>query len=124
MSLMPACPRTLESPWPRALPPATTRRSTPPTLAGAPLPVPEPSSATRRKRLASHERPTVVLVVPKSCPFQAQSGQFRRTPAHDDATGSFLCRKTYEHFRDPGAEPENPGVGGSIPSLPTIFSRI
>jgi len=33
--------------------------------------------------------------VPKSCPFQTRSGQFQRTPAHDDATGSPLGGKGF-----------------------------
>jgi len=31
-----------------------------------------------------------------------------------------LARRAYAHFGHPASRPENPGVGGSIPSLPTI----
>ena len=31
--------------------------------------------------------------------------------------------RLYAHFRDAGPRPENPGVSGSIPPLPTIVSR-
>ncbi len=49
--------------------------------------------------------------MPKLCP----------TPAHDAAVTLSLKIKTSAYFHDLGGRTENPGVGGSIPSLPTIF---
>ncbi len=58
--------------------------------------------------------------VPESCPSRAHSGPSRRTRAHGDVMTSRLRGRIYARFSDPGPRPENPGVGGSIPSQRTI----
>jgi len=46
--------------------------------------------------------------VPKSCLFQAYSGQFRRTPAHDETAGSPLRVQTLRALPRSREQPENP----------------
>ena len=50
-------------------------------------------------------------------PTRANSGALRRTMVRRARP---CAVRPCGHFRDPGPKPENPGVGGSIPSLPTI----
>ena len=78
-----------------------------------------------RTRVSSGRRLKLLLqpcFVPKLCPTRAHSSAFQRTPAHVAVGASLSVASSYAYLREPRPRSENPGVGGSIPSQPTILS--
>ena len=59
--------------------------------------------------------------MPNLCLSQAHCSAFQRTPAHDASDPSLSTASSYAHLHEHGPRSENPGVGGSIPSQPTVL---
>src|SRR6185295_8593158 len=62
------------------------------------------------------------MFVPKVGPTQDHARAFWITLDYDDQLRGSFSGGLYAHFHVRCSRPENPGVGGSIPSLPTISS--
>jgi len=56
----------------------------------------------------------------KLCLTQAHSGSLQSTPAHDAVASYPTMANSHAHLLRQRPRSENPGVGGSIPSQPTI----